>query len=443
MKTKLLPLLLFTFATNAFAALDTPTEDFIDNNDGTVMHKKTGLTWQRCSVGQTWTGSSCSGSASKMNWDSAMASYGNKTDCNQWRLPRIDEIYSITEHTKNKPAINSDIFKNTISDYYWASSYLFGGGSTGSWGVYAVNFDDGNSSTQGFNKMAEIYVRLVKNGLVCSDATNDNFTPIQDFIDHGNGTVTHKKTGLMWQKCSVGQNWNGSNCSGTAERYDLNYAKNIQSNFAGYNNWRLPTVNELISIVDYKKTYPTPLINLQVFSGNDLPYWSSTSDFKNANYAWFVEFSGASDESSSYLGTTFQSAVRFVRDIQSSNSFITTIDLTSTISTPSPNIQQNANNTYTATAINNGTGTANNVVLKFYMPPRWTNYVSLPSDCAFNGTVTVCSLGSLNAGASVSRSITVNFQKRGATSVGAWAGSDETDTNKANNMSRMITTITK
>jgi hypothetical protein len=40
MKTKLLPLLLFTFATNAFAALDTPTEDFIDNGDGTVLHKK-------------------------------------------------------------------------------------------------------------------------------------------------------------------------------------------------------------------------------------------------------------------------------------------------------------------------------------------------------------------------------------------------------------------
>jgi hypothetical protein len=40
MKTKLLPLLLFTFATNV-SALTTPTEDFIDNNDDAVSHKKT------------------------------------------------------------------------------------------------------------------------------------------------------------------------------------------------------------------------------------------------------------------------------------------------------------------------------------------------------------------------------------------------------------------
>ena len=40
MKTKLLPLLLFTFATNAFATLDTPTEDFIDNNEELSHIKK-------------------------------------------------------------------------------------------------------------------------------------------------------------------------------------------------------------------------------------------------------------------------------------------------------------------------------------------------------------------------------------------------------------------
>lgn len=121
----------------------------------------------------------------------------------------------------------------------------------------------------------------------------------------------------------------------------------------------------------------------------------------------------------------------------------TTIDLSSTITSSTNRIAQNNNLTYTATAQNNGTGTANNVFLKFYLP-RWTNYTPLSEGCAFNGLTTVCNVGSLAAGASVSRSITVSFSKfRGATSVGAFAGSDDADTNKANNMSRMIQTVTK
>ncbi len=46
------------------AAPTTPTSDFIDNKDGTVTHRTTGLTWMRCALGQMWTGLSCSGAAS-------------------------------------------------------------------------------------------------------------------------------------------------------------------------------------------------------------------------------------------------------------------------------------------------------------------------------------------------------------------------------------------
>ncbi len=121
----------------------------------------------------------------------------------------------------------------------------------------------------------------------------------------------------------------------------------------------------------------------------------------------------------------------------------TTIDLSTTLSQSSSRVKINENLTYTATVINNGTGAANNVALKFMMPPRWTNYVSLPSDCVFNGTLTVCNVGSLTAGATVQRAITVSFQKRGAISMGALVTTDSDDSNLANNMSRIITSITK
>lgn len=38
------------------------------------------------------------------------------------------------------------------------------------------------------------------------------FTTTSDFIDNQNGTVTQKTTGLIWQRCSIGQTWNGSTC---------------------------------------------------------------------------------------------------------------------------------------------------------------------------------------------------------------------------------------
>ena len=41
-----------------------------------------------------------------------------------------------------------------------------------------------------------------------------NINPMS-YTDNGNGTVTDNNTGLIWQKCGVGQN-NDSACSGTA-----------------------------------------------------------------------------------------------------------------------------------------------------------------------------------------------------------------------------------
>ncbi|MEA3314799.1 MAG: DUF1566 domain-containing protein [Campylobacterota bacterium] len=40
---------------------------------------------------------------------------------NDWRLPNIDELYSITDDTRYNPAIK-EIFKNVKSTYYWSSS---------------------------------------------------------------------------------------------------------------------------------------------------------------------------------------------------------------------------------------------------------------------------------------------------------------------------------
>ena len=92
---------------------------------------------------------------------------------------------------------------------------------------------------------------------------------------------------------------------------------------------------------------------------------------------------------------------------------------------------------------NNGSGAAINATLLFYFPPRWTNFVTVPSGCVFNGKNYRCSVASLAAGESVTQAITVNYAQRGATSVGVLSITDSADSDDSNNASRLITTITR
>ncbi|NAW61298.1 DUF1566 domain-containing protein [Vibrio sp. V31_P5A7T61] len=103
---------------------DTPNSHFIVNNNGMVTHTTTKLMWMRCSLGQTWDGTTCMGSISLMDWPSALSAaknykLGNYSD---WRLPNINELGSIVERRCTAPAINEFIFPNTEGSVYWAST---------------------------------------------------------------------------------------------------------------------------------------------------------------------------------------------------------------------------------------------------------------------------------------------------------------------------------
>lgn len=126
---------LYIFSFNALAQVcqtpvkqSTPSTGFVDHNNGTVTHNKTGLMWKVCSEGQTWSAGTCTGTASTYAWNLALQhvstanASGGFAAHTDWRLPNIKELLSIREIQCDSPIINSAIFPSTPSVPYWSST---------------------------------------------------------------------------------------------------------------------------------------------------------------------------------------------------------------------------------------------------------------------------------------------------------------------------------
>ncbi len=77
-----------------------------------------------------------------------------------------------------------------------------------------------------------------------------------------------------------------------------------------FDNWRLPTLPELLSIVDYTHYKPAILKEFKHVE-NDTLYWSSTVYVRSAGDFWGVVFHDGSTKSSSEI---YDRYVRCVRD---------------------------------------------------------------------------------------------------------------------------------
>ena len=118
-----------------------------------VTDSKTGLTWQRCSGGQSFVGGTCSGTASTYTHEEALA-YA-KTQAG-WRLPSVKELSSLVDGSFVGPAINAAAFPATPSYFAWASS-PYASDPANAW---AVLFAEGSVST--FSRINTAHVRLVR-----------------------------------------------------------------------------------------------------------------------------------------------------------------------------------------------------------------------------------------------------------------------------------------
>jgi hypothetical protein len=68
------------------------------------------------------------------------------------------------------------------------------------------------------------------------------------YCDNSDGTVTDIETGLQWMRCLIGQEWLDGRCQGDVREMNWDNAMALKIDFAGYSDWRLPTLEELISL---------------------------------------------------------------------------------------------------------------------------------------------------------------------------------------------------
>lgn len=156
-------------------------------------------------------------------------------------------------------------------------------------------------------------------GVLKAACLDGNEVTINVFDVQANATIVDKVAGLQWMRCSQGQNWNGSTCSGSIESHSWKQAM-LQAKshrFAGFTDWRLPTYKELVTILE--TVCFNPAIKKKVFPGTpSVSYWTSSRYASNRHSAWAVNFQYG-DANANYIGNSL--AVRLVRTLESGKQY--------------------------------------------------------------------------------------------------------------------------
>jgi len=283
------------------AQYDGNAPSYTDNADGTVTDNVTGLMWTQS---LDLNGDGEINVSDKLSYANALASAASVTvgGYDDWRLPTIKELYSLIEFTGVDPSgyegtdvvglipfIDTSVFAfgygdtangERVIDAQMATSTLYvdvtaGGQAT----MFGVNFADGRIKGYGLTgkpggsgeKLFYVYYVRGASGY-----------GVNDLHDNGDGTITDAATGLMWAQDDSGTGMNWEDALAWAQR------ANAES-YRGYDDWRLPNVKELQSIVDYTRSPGTtdsaaidPIFSTTAITNEagqaDYPaFWSSTT----------------------------------------------------------------------------------------------------------------------------------------------------------------------
>jgi uncharacterized protein YjbI with pentapeptide repeats len=315
----------------------------IVSGDVVVVDNATGLMWHQ------------NGSDDKMEWDKAkewvkdLNSEEGYAGYQDWRLPTLEEAASLLESSKKNGNLYTDPAFSKKQDWIWTGDESEAYGSK--WGLI-VSFSDG-TMVEGYlwEDDSYFYVRPVRS-VLCNDSGEESQQEVYEEVEglkkkklrktknialrssyrtlsafqvqhlmpnvsrrrklyrggfSGHSTINHdynlktvkgdkvvvdNATGLMWHQ------------NGSDDKMEWDKAKewvkdlNSEEGYAGYDNWRLPTLDEVASLLEPSKKNVGEDEDLYidpVFGKNQ--WWIWTGDkcdyvFKNGSEtAWYVDFS--------------------------------------------------------------------------------------------------------------------------------------------------------
>jgi hypothetical protein len=214
-----------------------------------------------------------------------------------WRVPTVNELLTLVDASlATGSAADATGFPNQRANRYWTADTV-AGTTANAWFV-----DFGNQGLVSFDNKASTTYSTYR-VLLVSGAANSatSCTSAQaKYVDNGDGTLNDTSTGLMWKRCEEGAD--PTSCTGTKTSYtSVNQVlATISADNAagaapglGYNDWRMPTVKELSSLVNRRCTGAT--INTVAFPNADqLSNLTGNLFAPNTAWLWAVDFADGS-----------------------------------------------------------------------------------------------------------------------------------------------------
>jgi quinol monooxygenase YgiN len=287
-----------------------PAPRFAARGDGTVTDRLTGLVWLQDAD-----------AFGLQPWERALAEarvlasgHHGLSDGSQpgdWRLPTIRELFSVIDYGHADPILpQGHPFRGVTPSVYWSSTTL-AAAPTLAWmmtlGIGPTVFDLKINANRMWPVRAGNSSGVPKTGQTqCWNARGEDVTgrpeavgqdgqlrpgtpwPTPRFADQGDGTVADNLTGLVWLKNANPfemRTWEQALMDCAA----LSSGSDGLTDGSAPGDWRLPTIREIESVVDYGRFGPSVAGGGQGFDRlRPSSYWTSTSVAGAPSEAMFI-----------------------------------------------------------------------------------------------------------------------------------------------------------